>query len=131
MLTKSKSNKKGVTKPCRKLYRFCIDCASCASELEDESFDAKAIINKCKKLTWAIARVNTRDPRVSDGFDFLVQARKRIDPTIDAVKAQMNDAMEDELRIDQEAKEMFDQKWKEMDSQCNDEEVAGDGSQWI
>ena len=95
-ITKSKSKKKGVTKPCRKLYRFCIDCASCASELEDELFDAKAILNKCKKLTWAIAR----DPRVSDGFDFLVQASKRIDPICDAVKAQMNDAMEDELRID-------------------------------
>ena len=40
----------------------------------------------------------------------------------------MNDAMKDELRIDQEANEitwMFFQK----DSQFNAEEVAGDGSQ--
>ena len=81
MLTKSKSKKKGVTKPCRKLYRFCIDCASCASELEAESFNAKAIAIKCMELALAVAD----DPRVSDGFD-LEQAKKRIDPIIDAVR---------------------------------------------
>ena len=110
---------------------LCVDGEKCVTS--DVAQMARRMAESQANISgYTTEYISKRKPIATTKVEAFAANHNKLLRQLKEVKAQMNDAMEDELRIDQEAKEitwMFNQKWKELDSQCNDEEVAGDGTQ--